>query len=602
MGYNMVVADSEYEDGINFVTQQCNLAENLIENYCSCLEIIINDAVKSGDTNLALKEFCSKVQKLKGKNIELYRKYKEINDEYIREIDANDGILYYPGDVRRYEDKEMQALSKLFKQTLDIRINRNLEHGLSGLLSIGISIFKNHVNYLKEKLGFYNEKKLKLVKQIFDNVHQVDLKYCRRMNDDLKGKSSYPGMDVIGCTLMSEIAVIKAFTNILNGDMGQFTVENITMTVDPLFDKLLNSLEDLSNVVDSDDFIAIEDIKEFAKYDANQQWFKEFQEVCKVEFNSRDWSDEVINMIHNLKDVLVSEMGIRIPEEISDNNSKIQDYIRIKKNMLEMLDDEASINKMLKQYKSTNVVKGNDFFNKLYNTASSEMKDYESVYKEISSYYGDILKSIGYVGKVEDIITPIFADYVETIEKLKQLQRNCKEGSVEELVIRDLINEYEHPVLKSGTAVREELADFAVDKSVDELVVAIIGKEKLGVLKATRTAYNFITNDSSRYSSIVDFKSCYKINNELIKNYKECFSIVQQSGDNASEEQLNQLKYSFDMLKQNYVKEFNNLATYYKGTEQEDKAVYYQYLSTKLGAMKMTDVTSWMNAYGNLDF
>lgn len=611
MEYDVVVTDQEYEEAKNFVTTQCRYAQKFINNYCQCLDKIVTEAIVSGEVNEALKEFQKNVQKLREVNELIGEKYSEFCKKFVSEIDSADRELYESGfnTVRKYDNQEKEKLTKVLKknQCFYERMNRFLTFetakALSGHWDVAERAFKN----MKKEEKLYNQWREKGVESIFNEVVDVDKKYSVLFRDSVRGEQGHPGLNLISSTINSEIAVVREMTSLLNGGTEKFTVEKIALTLSPLFEQLNADLKYVGTIVETNTVLTMEELKKFVSFNENETFYKDYETIFEREYSSRDWSDEALNLLFNGDEVLnlIYSNNIYIPEEIKGNPSKIYDFIIIRKQLIKMVNEvvgnetynEMFTSKFLKAYneeKGVQAYKWNSklneaFYDKSLGNDTGGFAKYSSELKEFNAYYGETLKALKGVSNVEEVIEPLFYNYVKNVGLLRSVSGNIEEGSMSSIVLESLIQEYKNKYLLAGKNLIKEINETGYGIATDAIWKKVLSSETLTVVALTKDIYFSLTGYDTAYESLREFKALYSTNDSLIKNYKANFQLVRDSGDNVTEEQRNNLQYSFELLKGTYIKELDDLTVYYESTSDVAKTQYYREMSRRMKKLQLSE-------------
>lgn len=600
--YDIIVVDAEYIQAEEYINYQCSLADILINNYSKCLSNIINDSISSGQLNDALIEFQKYVSKLQNINGRIASKYMELCDLYLSQIDNADDILYesrFSGNVKRvFTDEEKQKLVKVFRQSCGRRIIGFLEVNISKFLGLFFDSMKRVAEEEERRLNEYNKLKEKTVVDIFEKVREIDKEYALLIEENLQGDKVGTGLDMFTQTINSEIAVIRTMGDLLGNGSDKLTVESIKTNLNPLFDEM-NKLIDTTLYINVEEpEIILEQIERFVEFSENETFYEDYEAILKEEYDYRTWADEVGNKILNGDDVFIACIvgDAYMPDDIKKDSNLAYEYLVLKKHYSSVINSvvgNSAYNKymsdVIKQYKEsdfatiygyiskgTNLVKVDDKNNlNLY-------KKYLSDFQELNKYYTNILKSLGYVGDFEKIIAPLCYDYAKNIELIESVCGNIDDGSMSYHVMQGLIMEYKHKYLKLTKDLLEKSETKLYEKTADEVLKFIIGSENLAAIKLSLELSKEITGLGSAYESIVEFKILYKSNKELIANYNKCFKAAKDAGENITQKQATDLQNAFNLLKNTYKKEFNDLYNYYRADDVPGASEYMMYYKQQM--------------------
>lgn len=633
MEYDIVVDDEEYITCTSYVKRQCELANDLLDKYCRCMDIIVENTVTAGKTHDAMVCFLKYVKGLRGLNTTIYEKFSDNVNKFLKKIDEEDDVLY-EGDfaqVRIFNESELKKLKKIFRQSPYDRFEKWIEYIVAvksvSILSKNIlgnliltkcqGIFDSITEYERE-VSIYNTLKEKRINEIFDNVVMIDKEYSSKFEQYIAGEKVNPAIDLIESTIKAEIAVIRAMTELLSKGTDNFTIDNISFDLTGSFNEITSMADKFSLLTDD---VTIEEIQRFVEFDENISFYKNYQNILDDEYNEDDWSYSVLNDIYNGKDILIefAKNAWHIPKYIKENKSKLYDYILIKKNICsfinDMLDSESPeqylmMDELFKNYNENTAVEIYKIFTK-GNAALYDDKTvvgngcrifvkYSKKLNELNEYYKDIIDGTKYAGKVEKIIAPLLFNYVKNIELLKSISANMPDDELTSIAINDLIDEYTNHFKTAGKKLIEETIDSLGDEGIDKFAESIFGSETFSAITITKECFNKITGYDTAFSSMIEFRALYQINDSLIDNYKNNFNIVKAAGSDVTEEQANNLYNSFKLLQKTYIKEFNDLENYYQ-TSDPVKRMYYNELAANLAHLSMSDKNPLNSSFISLD-
>lgn len=629
--HEVIVADTEYELCKQFIVRQLNIANDLIDKYSKCMEKVATNSVKAGTTGEAIICFNKYVSQLKEINKIIGQQYSNYSNEFISEIDNADVLLYdaNKGAVRSFTSKNKEKLKKLLDETKIYSQGMSRLEVLCSKIIIGLNIriwqdlYKGAevtLRQYEQRVRECNEAKKKSVDEIYEEVSSIDTKYSKKMESSIEGMGGCAGFDLTGATINAEIKVLKAMNELLKSGISNFNVNNISLKLEGLFQEMGISLDKLVNVKDTDVIVTIEKIQKFVEIDENKTFYKSYASVLESEYDRIDSGDMALNLLYNgvsvTKEILLGQ--IFLPEEVKNKSlSEIYDYILIKKQLAEMISKTAGgenlVGEQYVEYKNflsnynsevvvwsyNKVASHNGIYvgamteeqSKLYKEGGKWFQRYSKDLKEFNAYYKDFFKAMGYGTDFSRVVAPLFYNYVKEIELIKSVCGNAEKGSLLDIACKDLLNEYKHKFLTVGEEIIKDALSGAMDITEDAISKSINAAtgSLLSAAKITSEIYEFLTGFSGSYSSLREFKAIYKINGELQANYTKCFETVKNGGVNINEEQSKNLQNAFNLLKQNYSKEFSYLAEYYSAQGETAKVLYYQHLARQVKALSIAN-------------
>lgn len=628
MANKVVIADKEIEKGKEWVSMQCALMSDLLDKYEKCIKIVLQKSIKSGQTQKALEQFLSYVEPLKQACRVTEKIYAQYMDSFMGEIEVADGNLYKSkssGAVRNYDDDQINKIKKILKFQVNLyeRCMQYMEYKVEIQLSKVSNRWDYAIREYDTQMNNYNHALYNLVAQIIQDVTEIDAKYGNKILDDINGEGS-----PMGQTIQAQIKAIRQMTQLLQGDPTAVSASGIKSSLKDCFEELGDAVAKLleaQNVT-----VSVEDIYAFVQLDGNDTFYQAYQALLKEDYEDMDWDVEAMNLFAN-GDTVLQELfskGLTIPEKYRTDLSKLYDYIILRDYMVQMLCDmegqstavtgsgytQSVIDEVLSEYKGQKEAKVLDLFASHFAKLSAVKEPNEKLEtimeqtqgaQDLANFYNKVLKDLGYVGNATDIIAPLLYDYSNQIKMLEELASTTSKDSMVDDVVNSLISDYQHKMKLEGKNLIEMMTENASKQTIGELQSKLLGKNAGAYILSWKISVA-VTGYANTSKAAREFKALYHLNPDLIKQYKANYQEVLQAGDQATTEQIDRLKFSFEELKNTYIKEFEDLAVYYGGDESSTLnslswARYYDALALKLRGMTMTKDMVLQNKFQSFD-
>ena len=628
MANKVVIADKEIEKGKEWVSIQCALLSDLLDKYEKCIKIVLQKSIKSGQTQKALEKFLSYVEPLKQACRVTEKIYAQYMDSFMGEIEVADGNLYKSkssGAVRNYDDDQINKIKKILKKQVNLygRCMQHMEYKIEIQLSKVSDRWDYAIQQYDTQMNNYNHSLYNLVAQIIQDVTEIDAKYGNKILTDINGEGS-----PMGQTIQAQIKAVRQMTQLLQGDPTAVSASDIKSSLKDCFEELEDSVTKLlkaQNVT-----VSVEDIYAFVQLDGNDTFYQAYQALLKEDYEDMDWDVEAMNLLTNGGNVLqeLLSKGLTIPEKYRTDASKLYDYIILRDYMIQMLCDmegqstamtssgytQSVIDEMLSEYQGQKEAKVLDLFASNFAKLSAVKEPNEKLKtimeqtqgaQDLANFYNEVLKNLGYAGNAADIIAPLLYDYSNQIKMLEGLAATTSKDSMVDDVVNSLISDYQNKMKLEGKNLIEMMTGYASKNTIGDLQKKLLGKNAGVYLFAWKSSMA-ITGYANTSKAAREFKALYHLNPDLIKQYKANYQEVLQAGDQATTEQIDRLKLSFEELKSTYIKEFEDLAVYYGGDADSSLnslswARYYDALALKLRGMTMTKDMVLQNKFQSFD-
>lgn len=628
MANKVVIADKEIEKGKEWVSIQCALLSDLLDKYEKCIKIVLQKSIKSGQTQKALEKFLSYVEPLKLACRVTEKIYAQYMDSFMGEIEVADGNLYKSkssGAVRNYDDDQINKIKKILKKQVNLysRCMQHMAYKIEIQLSKVSDCWDYAIQQYDTQMNNYNHALYNLVAQIIQDVTEIDAKYGNKILTDINGEGS-----PMGQTIQAQIKAVRQMTQLLQGDPTAVSASVIKSSLKDCFEELEDSVTKLleaQNVT-----VSVEDIYAFVQLDGNDTFYHAYQALLKEDYEDMGWDVEATNLLANGGNVLqeLLSKGLTIPEKYRTDASKLYDYIILRDYMIQMLCDmegqstamtssgytQSVIDEMLSEYQGQKEAKVLDLFASNFAKLSAVKEPNEKLKtimeqtqgaQDLANFYNEVLKNLEYAGNAADIIAPLLYDYSNQIKMLEELASTTSKDSMVTDVVNSLISDYQNKMKLEGKNLIEMMTGYASKNTIGDLQKKLLGKNA-GVYLFSWKSSMVITGYAKTSKAAREFKALYHLNPDLIKQYKANYQEVLQAGDQATTEQIDRLKLSFEELKSTYIKEFEDLAVYYGGDEDSNlnslsRARYYDALALKLRSMTMTKDMVLQNKFQSFD-
>lgn len=598
---NVVVIDKVYSEEGEKIRKQCSAINDTIVGYKQCLVNIADNAIVSGSVNEALRVYISYVCSLIDVASDLGSKYESICRKFISDIDEADDYLYEGENQERYfTEEEQKAMFEMLDKPLC-----KVTDGVGDWIIQAITNICDFFN-IKEIFGISTDlqknKRLLLdlkdttketLNDIYTDVKNVDRKYGNSIGGAGGSGDYYTSkFDYVSITLALLRDTLTEMKYIISPENGKFTAEEINTRLAPLVSELHSYLDETLLI---DNEVLTEEIAEiFVSNPQNETWFYEFRGPINDEIAELSNWDLANMVIFQGTTVSTSMLADRFSVPSSVATEDVYAYLQIKKQL------SKTIGKMAENEDFSDYTENLDKAQKIIDAITKHKEDYpgyEKYKKMYDSVVGNIMGTVGNsldVGMdlIEIIMTRFFCSYLKNQEIIESLSNGVDENSLLGIAINDLRADYNNKFLATAKDfagyISSELIEKGIKKGTKELL-KIAGKGASSLYTILDTAKNVageLSGLGGKATATLDFVSLSQSLNDYQGAYQYNFQKV-ASGD-YTESDLTNLKNSFELLKNAYVKCYQLLAQRAEASGDGMKQSYYLYLSKLISKLKIS--------------
>lgn len=605
---DVVVIDKVYSDEGKQIRKQCSAINDTIVGYKQCLVNIADNAIVSGSVNEALRIYISYVCSLVDVASDLGNKYENMCRMFISDIESADDYLYEGENQKRYftEDERKTMLEMLDKPLCKITdgvgdwiiqaiVNICDFFNIKEIFGISTDLQKNRKLLLDLK-----DTTKEILNDIYADVKKVDRKYGVSIGG-VGGSGDYytSKFDYISITLTLLRDTLTEMKYIISPGNGKFTPEEINTRLAPLVSELHSYLDEtllIDNEVLTDEIAEI-----FVSNPQNETWFYKFRGPINDEIAGLNNWDLANMVIFQGSTVSTSMLADRFSVPSSVATEDVYAYLQIKKQLSE------TIGKMAENEDFSDYTENLDKAKEIIDAITKHKEDYPG-YKTYKKLYdtviGDILGTVGDslgtgLDLIEEIMLPLFSSYLKNQEIIESLSNGVDENSLLGIAIKDLRVDYNNKFLGAAKKFAGYVSSELLKKGIKEGtkgLLKIAGKGAASLYTILDTAKNIageLSGLGGKATATLDFVSLSQSLNDYQGAYQYNFQKV-ASGD-YTESNLTNLKNSFELLKNAYVKCYQLLAQKSESSGNGMKQSYYLYLSKLISKLKISKDTDAFN-------
>ena len=568
---------------------------------------ICEEVVSSGEMHEALLPYIEFFNTVGTKVDEVFNQYGSLISKFVNEIDEIDEVVY--------SKSKKENIIRDFSKEKEERLKRKLEDGNSKHAHTWGNFIDNVINRIKYKEVGWIERNLLGTKINSDGYMAKVLKY----NDVTKRRLA----DIFKRAREADKQYALYFTDLYNDFHKVFMLVWKALRI---FEskELSASGEEIQrlltqcNEIQITDYMEVlrnyptdEEVVAFAENNENREFFTDYEGPLYEEAYNGPGAGEIFDMVlYQGKAVAKSTIykSLSVPPDVSIADT--YQYLAIKKHLASLIQSIADQEKdpnsgyekakeVLEKYKWKDKAKDNpDFavYTELYNAAFMALGKAKDKYKNlkgINELFTTVGKGYDFTTDGIEILLPIFAEYERNRKIIASLKNGDSTGSLTDIAIEQLEREYTDQ-FKEGMeqfffSVFEELEKEEVGDLKKEFL-KIAGKNAKGLYSAVDLSIKVVGELSGLSESSgkqLEFYSIFQVNDRLRSSYQKNFDII--ASGNYSEDDMLNLRNSFTLLRDSYVKEYQLLAKSEGIHGNYDKMEYYDYLARTLKKKTMKD-------------
>lgn len=603
------IKDSEFDKTGKNIKSFCNLLDSAIDKYYVCLNNVMTKGIMSGDVHRALETYIVYVNRLKGVPKNLGDNFKRITNNYLSEIDNADRYLYEKGGsvVRDFSSDEYKKLKSLLDDPW-FGWTDGIDDWLTGKFmkwfgANDVTDSKNDIDACHKNLLDYNDATEKTIRDIFNEVKNIDSKYGQSIAGAVGGASVardfYTSNFSNACLCLYYIQdAINEMANIILPQNGRFTAEQIKNSLNSIFLGIDYYLSETNVVISEDNNNpTIEEIEDFVSEIWASIFFSGFLSSINTFLADIGGKEAFLMTIFNAFDITEGQIL---------SNGEYEKYI-IKDELKNILDDmaksyvysESDEKKIVDSCKDflDYVKKYGDNWYEWMNThrdksgkllLDGRTKEAKAFKKMLDSLGGakNIMK---YGDDAIDVLASIFVDYSQNLEILESFIRNSSGNDNMSTCAAEIEKLYNKKLDEIFNETLDKIKEIGFDKAMSWLgkqippvkvvqtIDGVIGSvgEITGIGAEAKNRYNALIYMDMYYSSERSYNSALLKVQDAIKN-----------GTNFGEEYdrlVEDLKNCFNLTKSTAVKMFNSMALSYTDTKKS----YYEYCARQAESMTM---------------
>ena len=614
--YCTIVADKEYNEIGNIINNYCNMLNSIIIEYQATLSWLRASGIQDGQSEKALGVFISYVYKLENVLPDIGEKFNTMCRNFISDVDQADEYLYEASSgkniVRDFSDHEYQELLKLVDDSHEssnffVKLFDHIDDNRIGFFIkwLGWYDVKKEVGdalrRTQSTLMDYNNDSKKFLKSVFDNVHNIDLKYGRSIMNLGSGDNYRSSYANVACSSLSAISnIIAKLKEIMGNYQLMSSEDNIVMELDPLYDTFDKLCAEISLLDTSETLPSEEMIKSFCQNYNNETFFYAYAVPFHDIISNIDVGSIASIVIFQGESITLEKLAkiFSIPSGLEKGDYYA--YLTTKKELAEHL--EKMTNTTINISEQKNLEKTKEVISAIRGNKEDypNYKKYKKTYDQVDNLLKKTSKLIGVGINTEEIFLRIFQDYTQNIEIIESIENQVDKNSLTGIALKSLKKEYENKYLSSTQAmleyVWEEVSKEGVNDVENEVIKRVVAKYVgKSAAKKTGKAMDFVlfarnvvgdlsglsitsseeTKLSIGYSHISDLNQAYRKAFEKVKN-----------GD-TSEEAISSLSNSFELLKRGMITEYESAIQIASTQKQYDKKLYYQYCKLQIANAKL---------------
>lgn len=580
------VTDWFYED-IGYASSICcNWIIISVINYKKILQSIADDVVMSGSTHDALVEYTQIFEDFIEITRGLGEQYRLLCTNFVDEIDQWDDFVYSKGKrgkvVRDFSDTAFRDIkSSLNGSILTLDIFKPLDPYINGAINGGKDLYwkiatlidesrKCRSSYIANQSNLKKCNKDKL-KKIFDRVRGCDTLYAKKFGmlyDELE--KAYEILKKTDMVMEKKMAFNASSISDIKGMVNNLRI--LKETVDTKLE--INYTGDPT----------IEDIENFVGDFTNQHVFLNFSSDLNSFVYDISAGDVFLMGILQGSSIITTHYGtLTIPPEVP--KEKHYEYVMLKKQLSEIIADmsESDIEISAESYELAK-----DIISKIKDSKHfvSDYQKYKEIYDTLYKSVGALEDGLGIGLDFSEIIVSMFADYLENEKIIASLAGSAGEGSLLNIATQQLQAEYKNFYLR-GTV---KFFDFASTTMASEIMKE--GSKKLLSLAGSSAGSLYslasfgiktvgeMSGVSENVGSKLEFCTLFNSLSDIESAYKENFNNV--ATGNKSEQDILNLKNSFEILKRTYSELYNLMGNSVGATGDINKKAYYHYVAREI--------------------
>lgn len=598
--YNTIVADKDYTTVKRMIKNYCVVLESLMDEYRKCIIKLAEEAVVSGEIHEALVAYISYVKKLNGKFTEVGNTFKNCCYNFVDEIDYIDDYLYEKGEmtVRDFTDQEYRKILQMlesdgnwFQKILDRGEDRVLEflNRWTDCYDVKKQLNDDLDNAHSALLDLNNANKKK-VTGIFEGIAQTENRYGNNFDSKM--------VRIRDCVYNLK-KIISKCSEIVNPENGKFTAENINLELNDLYKQLNLYVNSMLIINDDAGDATIDEIEEFVEDSRNLSPFQFYNSIFSDIISQIGGWDAFNMAFWNKESLVLSSVTDRFSVPLDIASSDVYEYLMIKNNFAEILSNTSKEKVDISKNEEA-IKKAKDIMDAILKK-KKDYPDYEK-YKKIYDSLQDIADGMGYAMDISEILLDSFANYYANSKLIESLAEGVPEETLTARVVKDLMNEYDNIVFANMENVMKYSIKQATQKGIKN--GAKIMSKSISELYSTVQFGVDVAGALTGLAGVSDKKLQFIILNservDLQCGYEHNFSIVADGSHEIKD--INNLKNSFNILKETYIKELDLLAGIAEDKRDLNKKAYYEYLQEQVrnqtmnsGKIKVLTYKEYMN-------
>ena len=593
----VIICCSEFEEkGSVFDSMYHNLA-NTITKYTNILTQINDELIISGKTHEAILAYLSLFECVADRIAMIGEQHHSLCLSFIDEIDKTDQLVYKKGtDIRDYSNEKLSYLARWVDDThgavftrLDNFINNAFEFvghliykfgdGINKLLGHVFGESKDNSEMELAVALDYKNFEIKDLHDIFHAIWEIDNHYA-----DLFGQL-YDEMIKINKVLKEAAEIISS------GSIKIDNIKELIKEVDEIY------IPDFSNSFIPEKLNS-DVIDQFCSDDNNRSFFTQYTPALNDAIYSVGVIDTVTMLVFQGKNIASTQLfeNYKMPEVVDSNDA--YQYLLIKRDYAEMIEQLATRKKtdeeqLLNDDKEL-IEKLKKCLDKFSKGEDMEFEDeYKQVLSELFTFASALGDKLGIAVDVIDIVLPLFKKYTSEVEIIDSLMAGVDENSLSGIALQEMREEYNNNFILSAKKMYEVVVDKCISegKKVGKEVLNLISENSLGLYKAVDMAIAVtgkLTGLSTASSAQLEFLCLNSNSAQLDAAFSKNFEIV-ANGDH-SEEAITNLNNSFEVLRNNYAKQFSLLADEAGVKGKHDLKRYYRYLEKQIKNAEITNL------------
>lgn len=601
--YDIIIKDEEFGNAAKDVAALSKHLDTALENYKSCFDNVIDNAISSGKVHDAMVVYMSYVGRLIRIVSDIGLKFNSLTNSFLSEVGSADHYLYDAGithDLTRdYSKKEYEHLLSCLDDPWSSITDSFGDWVTSNILKVINLIDK--VGYVKSLLQKwhrylldYNDETKAGLRTMFESIIEIDRKYGVNTSQSNTGATSYGNYDCIINSLTSAQNTLYEMVLLLDPAKGLFTSGSIKSRLDPLFSGLMIDYENVMNIPDRNSMPDISQVNKFITQTWAKSYFAPFfaassmflgdigglQEAQRIIFSLFDVSKTVL-IEGDYEKYLLKKQLMSVLEDMSSSNLYSGSEYE------ETLNDYKTILKYYKKY-------GKKLYRYLNNGRLPDGTKILDGRTREAKQFRDFLESLGdaktilsYGEEGIEFLARLLADYSTGIDLLNSFERNYQDDPK----MQECLGEIKALYTKEFSAWANEFLKKASDLGIDAVIdLASDSNPVLLVVNAIDKGISTVgdlTGLGSQAKAMTDAISLFNLQCSINTAYMNAVEKLRIADPNSDDYQMlvDDVINCFNLNKKNLVEMFKAMAKGSTGVKQS----YYTYCASQAQNLSMYD-------------